>query len=131
MKHNYKNYSSRGERQTAQVIDEAIPEEVKEEVAEAVVEETANMDVDVDEAASADLPEEEPKDEPLIGRVSGCKRLNIRKQPSKESDPVCVVDEDTVLMIDLMAPTPKEWYKIYTETGIEGYCMRQFVKISE
>lgn len=116
-KHNsYTNY-----RNMAKPVDEAIPEEVKEEIAEVVTEETANVEVEVDE------PVEEKAAESLIGVVN-CKLLNIRKKPSAESEVVTAVPADTVLMIE-PDKSSEEWYKVYTEAGVEGFCMKKFVAV--
>lgn len=124
-KRDYRNYRAMSEN----AVDEAIPANVSEEVKEALeaVEAAGEVEIDVDESVSYFPPE----DEPLVGKVAGCKRLNIRSKPSKESEPVCVVEEGTVLMIDVNAIIPKEWFKVYTEAGIEGYCVREFIAIVE
>lgn len=69
---------------------------------------------------------EEKKD--IIGIVDGCDRLNVRKEPSKESDIVCVVDKLTELNIDSEKSTD-EFFKVITLSGVEGYCMKKFIKI--
>ena len=66
---------------------------------------------------------------PIDGIVSGCKKLNVRIKPSTAGDIVCVVAEGTTLMIDPSESTDK-WFKVYTETGVEGYCMKNFVTIN-
>lgn len=63
-----------------------------------------------------------------VGVVSDCKRLNVRTKPSVDSTPACVVDVGTVLVI-VPDESTEEFYKVYTETGIEGYCMKKFVTI--
>lgn len=66
---------------------------------------------------------------PIDGFVSGCEKLNVRIKPSTTGDVVCIVDEGTTLMIDQSESTDK-WFKVYTETGVEGYCMKNFVTIN-
>lgn len=127
--HNYRNY-----RQMTKPVDEAVPAEVKEIIEEAA----ANLEVDVDECAACDevveVTEELPTidtdgNAPLVGVVCNCERLNIRMEPNKKSDPVAVVNKDTVLMIEYPVDVNSEWFKVYTEAGVEGYCMTQFVDI--
>lgn len=112
-RNNYTNYGK-----MSAPVDETVPVEVKEEVAEAVAEESAVEPV----------VEEKAEVESLIGMVSGCKLLNIRKKPTVESEAVAVVSVDTLLMID-PSKSKKEWYKVYTEAGVEGFCMKKFVTI--
>ena len=62
------------------------------------------------------------------GIVSNCKKLNIRKVPKLGSDIVCVVDAGTLLLID-QKESNKDFYKVTTEAGAEGFTMCQFVTI--
>lgn len=66
--------------------------------------------------------------EPVKGIVSGCSRLNIRKEPSLTGEVVCEVSKGTALMVDTSKST-EDWFRVYTETGVEGYCMKNFVTI--
>jgi len=65
---------------------------------------------------------------PIDGIVSGCKRLNIRKEPSRVADVICEVSEGTTLMV-VQSESTDDWFKVYTEAGVEGYCMKNFVTI--
>lgn len=62
----------------------------------------------------------------VIGRVAGCKLLNVRQKPISNSDIVCVLEADTKVKVELSRST-NEWFKITTGSGIKGYCMRSFV----
>lgn len=66
----------------------------------------------------------------VLGTVSNCKRLNVRKAPSKDSYVVTEVSEDTQLMIDMEKST-NEWYSICTASGIEGFCMKDFITVNQ
>lgn len=68
--------------------------------------------------------------EPIDGIVSGCKKLNIRKEPSRTGEIICEVSEGTALMID-PSEVNDDWFKVYTEAGVEGYCMKKFVTIKQ
>ena len=71
---------------------------------------------------------EEFSTEPLIGVVSDCLRLNIRKEPKIHAEIACVVNLLTELTIDLDRSTG-EWYSVRTESGVEGFCMKKFVAV--
>lgn len=93
---------------------------------------TADIEVDVDECAACDAVEELPTiegdgNEPLVGVVTT--RLNIRSNPEVGDNVVTVVSEGTVVMIDYPV-ADGDWFKVYTEAGVEGYCMKKFVKVS-
>ena len=64
----------------------------------------------------------------LTGVVSGCARLNLRKEASKDSDVLLVLDKDTELVVDPTEET-EEFYKVCTSSGVEGYCMKKFITI--
>lgn len=64
----------------------------------------------------------------IIGRVHGCTKLNIRKEPSKAAEIVAVVDRDDYLAIDF-EQSNDEWYAVCTVAGISGYCMAEFVAV--
>lgn len=61
------------------------------------------------------------------GAVRNCKRLNLRKEPSKSSEVLCVLLEDESVLIDLEKSTD-DFYNI-SARGIDGYCMKQFIEI--
>lgn len=61
-----------------------------------------------------------------IGVVYNCEKLNIRRSASKHSDVVAVVDVGSELLIDSIRST-HDFYKVCTASGIEGYCMSEFV----
>lgn len=85
------------------------------------VEETPKVDVTPE-------PESVITIDPIGGIVSGCKKLNIREEASIKGKILCEVSEGTALMIDQIESTD-DWFRVYTETGVEGYCMKKFVTI--
>lgn len=126
---NYYNYNKPNNQNKPPVAPEVTMEAAKPVVEEEVVE------VPVVEDAVEEV-KTEPQPEPVIekvkevtGVVFDCEKLNIRVAPVAGSTPVTVVDKDTTVMID-MACSTDEWFKVYTATGVEGYCMRQFIKIN-
>ncbi len=64
----------------------------------------------------------------MLGLVEGCKRLNVRKEPQVDAQIVCEIDNQTEVMID-EAESTDDFYKVYTETGIEGFCMKKFIVV--
>ena len=85
-----------------------------------------------EEIAKVNESEEATKeaDSTVVGYVSGCLKLNIREEGYPGANVVCVVPEKTALLIEV-AESNDEWYKVYTETGMEGFCMKQYVTLSE
>ena len=100
-----------------------------------VTEDIAEEIKDVNETEATEAVEEieevvEEKVETLVGIVTGCKKLNVRKEPVITAEPVCVVAEESIVVIDQKLSTD-EWYKVYTETGVEGFCMKKYVSVSK
>lgn len=63
----------------------------------------------------------------ITGVVSGCEKLNVRKGPSKETDPVKVIDQgcDVIILEEL-----PDWHKVrITGDDTIGYCMSEFITI--
>lgn len=94
----------------------------------AVVEEE-NDDILVTPAIVEDVIEPEIS-EPIEGIVSGCERLNVREEPNKNADIVCVIEKDASVIIDVDDSTDS-FYKVCTEAGAEGYCMKNFITITQ
>ena len=95
-----------------------VTEEVEEEITE------VNESEEVTKEATKEA------DSTVVGYVSGCLKLNIREEGYLGANVVCVVPEKTALLIEV-AESNDEWYKVYTETGMEGFCMKQYVTLSE
>lgn len=127
------NYDPKDDRAVANAIVAKAEEDRKaREALMAQFDTEPGVEVDVDECAACDVVEELPTidttgNEPLVGVTTT--RLNIRSTPAVADNVVTVVNEGTVVMIDYPVEDG-EWFKIYTEAGIEGYCMKKFVKVS-
>ena len=104
--------------------------EVEEENKEKV-EEPIEGQIVIPEVEPEPVSDPEPSVEPenrKFGKVSNCKKLNIRKLPSRDAEIVSELIEGSEVMIDEKESTAL-FYKICTEHGIEGFCMKQFIKV--
>ena len=72
--------------------------------------------------------QEEPKK--VSGIVVDCNRLNIRTKPSINSQPVGNVTVNSEVTINLNQSN-NEWFKVITKDGVEGFCMKKYVKIKQ
>lgn len=73
---------------------------------------------------------EEKKD--VIGVVTGCTKLNVRKAPKIGSDVVTIIDKDTNVVIVDIEKASGEWYKVKIDngtSGFNGYCKKEFIKL--
>ena len=100
-------------------------EEPETEVEEETVEEQPLEGQTTIPEVETEVPEAEIR---KFGKITGCKKLNIRKLPSRDSEIISELVEGSEIMIDDNESTAL-FYKICTEHGIEGYCMKQFIKV--
>ena len=96
---------NRGLRREADIVEEAAAEPVEQAV------------------------EETPKKESKVGVVTNCQKLNVRREATLENNIITTLLAGAVLVIDEDGSTDK-FYKVITETGLEGYCMKQFIELS-
>ena len=101
-------------------------EEPEPEVEEETVEEEQPLE------GQTTIPEVEPEvpaaEIRKFGKINNCKKLNVRKLPSRDAEIVSELIEGSEVMIDEKESTAL-FYKICTEHGIEGFCMKQFIKV--
>lgn len=75
-------------------------------------------------------PEVTPEEpEVLTGIVADCRKLNVRKRPSVNAPIVCTIPVNTEVEI-LVEESTDEFYYVYTATGVEGFCVRDYIAIN-
>ena len=83
----------------------------------------------VEQQADIDTTKEfEESDDILLGMVTGCEKLNVRTEPSPTAAIVCEIDRQTEVLIE-EAESTEDFYKVCTASGVDGFCMRKFIKI--
>ena len=122
MSHNYTNYST---PKKDPVIDEPTP--VNQEVEnENPVNDNVPADDPITKAAEVvPEPEEAPT---VIGTVVDCVRLRVRESASSNAEVICEIPKDSDGLIDENESTD-EFYKVCTESGAEGFCMKKFIAL--
>lgn len=126
---------------TEETIEESTNEvnETVEQVEETVneVEESTNETEETIEEVTEEVTEPEVivpniennvENNEVIGKISGFEKLYVRKEASKDSEPVGIVTDKDDLSIDV-AHSTDDFYKVITSNGLEGYCVKEFVKI--
>ena len=115
-------------------VNETI-EQVEETVNE--VEESTNETEETTEEVTEEVTEPEVivpsiennvENNEVIGKISGFEKLYVRKEASKDSEPVGIVTDKDDISIDI-AHSTDDFYKVITSNGLEGYCVKEFVKI--
>lgn len=130
-----KNHNYTSHYQNQRVIT---PEETpaKTTVENEVVEETAAEEITVEEViaeVTATAEVEEPVEEVVetpskVGVVTGCEKLRVRKGPNATADVICEIAKSTAVIIDEEASS-NDFYKVCTESGVEGFCMKKFIAV--
>ena len=131
----YKNYNNISSTKPAEeVTPEVTPveaevkvEEVKEEVK---VEEPTPVVEEVKPEPAPVVEQPKPQPKPFTGNVTGCAKLNVRKEPNKEAEVVSVINEGSEVVINRIKSTV-EFYAVCTAAGIEGYCMKKFITVNK
>ena len=124
-----KNFKNQNRRNYNQYANKPESEQVKEETVEEVIEpvqETVEEVIEPVEEAIEEVTEvEENPTEVAFGKVN-CSKLNVRKEPSINSVPLCIIEHGTRMEI---SEFNGEWVKILTPDGVSGYCMRKFIDL--
>ena len=107
---------------------ETVVEEIQavEPVVEPAIEEPVVEEPVIEEPVIEESVIDEP--EPIIGVVTDCLKLNVREFATKNADILGVINAATELVI-IEEESTKDFYKICTSTGLEGYCMKKFISI--
>lgn len=120
---NYNNYSKNNVQEEQSVVEEL-------EVAQDV--ETTATEVEETIVAAPEAPEvvEVMQMSPAThntGVVYNCSKLNIREMPEVSSRVACIVNADSELVV--YDGSYGDFYKVCTASGIEGYCMKDYVSL--
>lgn len=63
-----------------------------------------------------------------LGKVIDCVKLNVREEPNTKASVIFEINVGSTVFIDETCSTD-DFYKICTEHGVEGYCMKKFIEI--
>ena len=92
--------------------------------------EETNKEIEEPEEIEEQSSEQQPAEATKIGMVDGCDKLNVRQYPSSDANVVGQpLNKGAKVVID-EANSADDFYKIYQSTGLEGYCMKAFIKIA-
>lgn len=78
--------------------------------------------------AKMSAPEEVKADKPYIGVVTDCVKLNVRETPDPDGTILTVIPALSTVTVDLDASTDT-FCKVRTESGVDGYCMKQYIHL--
>ena len=102
--HNYKNYSNNKPNPETETVEETVTPK---------------------NPAEPTTPQPESQ---TTGIVSGCPRLRVREAASTNAEVLCEIPTDSKVTIDVSTST-KDFYKVTTSAGVEGFCMKKFIEV--
>ena len=101
-------------------------EEVIENIDEAIVEsndiQVTQNELEIDENNNRNIAQ---------ATIIGYTKLNVRKNPSKDSEVVCIITKDSSVTVNYNEST-EDFYKVYVNVDnvpYEGFCMKEFISI--
>jgi hypothetical protein len=118
---NYTKYSNFSKPQEAPVVE---PEVKVEETSVVTEEPVATPDPEV----VVPVQETEEDNDDIIGVVDGCSKLNVRKEANAEAAVLATLSKGAKVKVDIDESTD-DFYKVCTEAGVEGYCMKKYINI--
>lgn len=65
---------------------------------------------------------------PTVGIVTDCTSLYVRKEPSREADHAAIIKAMDCVEV-LEEGSTEDFYKVKTQDGAEGYCMKKFIAL--
>ena len=134
--HNYNNYNKyykRFEDNKNEIKDpEQTTPEITPEVTAAAPEITSAIPDVPGVAKVAEVtvlePEAPAEPETVNGVVANCVKLNVREKPVAGSRVVGIIDATTELTVST-DDSFGVFYKICTASGVEGYCVKDYVRL--
>ena len=117
--------------EVTEVTEETI-EESNNEVNE-TVEQTEENTTNVEESTEEVIKNIDENNNRNIAQATiiGYTKLNVRKNPSKDSEVVCIITKDSSITVDYNEST-EDFYKVYVNVdnvSYEGFCMKEFISI--
>jgi uncharacterized protein YgiM (DUF1202 family) len=74
------------------------------------------------------IEEVKPVEKTKTGVVSNCERLNVRKNPNRNAEVLTIIEEDDVVNV-FPSKSTRNWFFVQTESGVEGFCMADYVTL--
>ena len=133
--HNYNNYYNKKFEEKRQNVaePEVVSAEVTPEVTPEVIPEAVAAIPEIQRVAKvAEVtilePEAPAEPEAVNGVVYNCTKLNVREKPAAGSRVVSIIDADSELTVTT-DESFGNFYKICTASGVEGYCVKDYVRL--
>lgn len=108
-------------------VTSTVPEEITIDMANTEIGDvvTAGLNQIIEDETTIEEQKEEVE---CKGLVTGCSKLFVRTEPTKDCNPAGVINENDEVIIDMENST-NDYYKIVTTEGLEGYCLKTYIKM--
>lgn len=87
------------------------------------IEETTPVEVTVDAPVEENVSA-------YTGTIRCCDKLNVREEPTINAKVLCKLDKNSEVTV-VKSESTKEFYKVYTSTGVSGYCMKKYLSVKK
>ena len=116
------------EQKELEIIEEVT--ESPDELVYSVEQILDNNEEDIESAEETSQPtiNDGIEDNSASGKVYGFTKIYVRSNPNRDAEPVGIVSDLDDISIDLFHST-NEFYKVVTSNGLEGYCLKECIKI--
>ena len=127
MSHKYTNYSKSNTNIEAPADTQVVDETSSIASENYTVNETENDTVNETENS---VENETLEDIRVMGEVVGCEMLKVRETGYLDGSVICTIPKGTKVLVDEKEST-LEFYKVCTESGAEGFCMKMYILLEE
>lgn len=80
-------------------------------------------------AVTEEVPTPKKESKTVKGTVTNCAKLNVREQMNAKATVLCVLTASS--KVDVIADEVHgEWYHVFTDSGVEGFCMKKYITIN-
>ena len=107
-------------------IETADASEVAKPVAQSEPEVIETVITEPEQSATSVIEKTEPEIRKAI--VCNCKKLNVRENPKPKANVIMIINEDDEVTVYTDASVGN-YYSIRTESGVEGYCVKDYLKM--
>lgn len=127
MSHKYTNYSKPNTNIEAPADTQVVDETSSIASENYTVNETENDTVNETENS---VENEALEDIRVMGEVVGCEMLKVRETGYLDGSVICTIPKGTKVLVYEKEST-LEFYKVCTESGAEGFCMKKYILLEE
>jgi hypothetical protein len=121
-----KNYNKMYNNPKPEVVEEVVQE--VETAVEPIAEPVVEVQTAIEEVAEPVVLEDEKEADITSAIVVNCAKLNVREEPSPKGAVVAVIDASNEVVI-CASESFGNYYKVCTASGIEGYCIKDYLKL--